>query len=92
MTERCPLCGGSGELPLGEAVEVGDVLARPDAPSPSLLYAQTGGGDAYRRAMVRYGYVIVNGDVRCGEPKGACSCLLKSGHGGPHTCPHGEWV
>jgi hypothetical protein len=93
MTEKCPFCGGSGELSLGEAGEVGDVLARPGVAAVlHYLYAQTGGGDAYRRAMVQHGYVIVDGDVRCGVPKNGCSCLLKKGHEGPHVCPHGEWT
>lgn len=30
----------------------------PEAPSPHKLYEQTGGGDAYRVAMMEHGYVV----------------------------------
>lgn len=94
MSWKCPFCGSThdGDSPLDAAAEVSDALAHGDGPSPSTLYAQMGGGDAYRRAMVRHGYVIVQADVRCGVVKGACSCLLKKGHDGSHLCPHGDWT
>lgn len=89
---KCPLCGGSGELPDGEPAEVENVLARRHAPAPSELYARTGGGEAYQRAMVQHGYVFVVGDARCDSPNGdGCACLLKRDHEGPHLCPHGDW-
>lgn len=96
MKVKCPFCG-QGEI---EAVEGGSVedLVKPGAPSPHALYEQTGGGEPYRRAMVKHGYVLVNADVRCGAVakeieylSPSCSCLLAKGHEGPHLCPHGEW-
>jgi hypothetical protein len=66
---KCPFCGSThdGDSPFEDASEP----SWPEGqPAPHELYAQTGWGEPYRRAMIKHGYVIVNADVRCGVPNG----------------------
>jgi len=37
-------------------------------------------------------YIVPEGDERCGEPKEACTCMLRKGHEGNHRCTHGYWM
>lgn len=58
-TWTCPFCGSrhDGENPFEAAEEPMAWVADDDRPSPYKLYEETGGGDAYRVAMLENGYV-----------------------------------
>lgn len=37
------------------------------------------------------GYIIPEGDERCGYVMDACTCMKRKGHDGLHACAHGGW-
>lgn len=37
------------------------------------------------------GYIVPQGDERCGFTMDACTCMKRKGHDGLHACVHGGW-
>lgn len=56
----CPFCGSQhdGESPFDDALDPFAFVGDDERPAPHVLYQQTGGGDAYRVAMLEHGYVL----------------------------------